>query len=181
MDVDVTRVLGGSAQGRGHPVASAVGELLAGMDYADCDELDEWMLAERERVRQAQRAALECEADRFEADGDFNAALATAQVLLEMEPVSEAAHRRIMRLHYLNNDRPAALQAYHRCQAILRQTLCVDPLPETVALARQIERGTVLPGTAGRRSPIPPGAAPTAGAGRPRAGVGADGSRVERR
>jgi DNA-binding SARP family transcriptional activator len=121
VDTDVTRILGGSANGSGYPIGGVVAELLAGVDYADCDELNEWLLVERERIRQAQRVALESEADRFEREGDFNPALATAHLLLEMEPVSEAAHRRIMRLHYLNNDRPAALEAYHRCQAILRQ------------------------------------------------------------
>ena len=51
---------------------------------------------------------------------DWDDALAHARELLALEPLSEAAHRRLMRLHYLAGDRVAALLAFDRCEQVLK-------------------------------------------------------------
>lgn len=70
-------------------------------------------------------------------------AIRYAKRLIDLDPVSEAAHRLLMRLHYLAGDRGAALRAYHHCREVLERELGVEPLPKTVTLARQIEGGEV--------------------------------------
>ncbi len=82
-------------------------------------------------------------AQQHEEQGRWHDAIMAAERLLELHPLSEEAHRRLMRLN-LNDDRPAALKAYARCRALLRQELQLDPLPETVQLALDIERQEVL-------------------------------------
>jgi tetratricopeptide (TPR) repeat protein len=46
-----------------------------------------------------------------------------------------------MRLHYLQGDRAAALVGYERLKEVLRREFGAEPMPETLALAREIERG----------------------------------------
>jgi DNA-binding SARP family transcriptional activator len=131
------------------------GPLLPGVDFDDRPDLSDWLHAWRERLEHAQTRLLTRAAAEQEAAGDLSGAVSTTLRLLDLDPVSEDAHRRLMRLHYLAGDRPAALRAYGRCREALLRELGVEPLPETVALAREIERGEVrAPAGRGRRLPL---------------------------
>lgn len=68
----------------------------------------------------------------------FSAAIANTQRLLRVEPLHEAGHRELMRLHMANGDQARALSAYHRCAALLRQELGVDPSPATLTLYQRL-------------------------------------------
>ncbi len=124
---------------------SLEGELLAGNDYDDCPDLNDWVLAARERLESGRREALSSEANLLEAAGDYQKALGRSQQLLARDPISEDTHRRIMRLHYLAGDRPAAIRAFEQCKTILGTQLGVEPLPETQNLAKLISSGDGLP------------------------------------
>ena len=121
------------------------GELLANVDFDDCPELSEWVLAARERLEAGRREAGVSESNRLEQAGDYAAAIGRARQLLLRDPISEDAHRRLMRLQYLANDRPAAMLAFHQCQSVLKTQLGVEPLPETQHLASLIVQGQTLP------------------------------------
>lgn len=112
------------------------GEVLQGLVYDDLPDLDLWVEAQRGRWREWQGVALRQEVRRHEAQGEYDAALTLALALHDLDPVSEDAARRLMRLHYLRGDRSAALRAYSRCAEVLRREFGVDPLPETQDLAR---------------------------------------------
>jgi DNA-binding SARP family transcriptional activator len=120
------------------------GELLEGLEYDDCPDLTDWLLVKREALNALRVAALERRSAACERSGDMRAALTYAEQLLELDAVSEVAHRRVMRLHYLNGDRGAALRAYARCRATLERELGVAPLAETSALAATIQAGQPL-------------------------------------
>ncbi|RIH89472.1 ATP-binding protein [Calidithermus roseus] len=141
-----------SGEGRGLELQ---GELLEGHDYDDCPEFEEWLIYERERLQELRIEALNLIAERLEREGKLAEALSWAQKLLEEDPLSEAAHRRLMRLHYLLGDRAAALRAYARCVEALQRELGVEPLPETRSLAQEIERGGLAPQPALIRKRIP--------------------------
>ena len=100
------------------------GELLPGC-------YDEWILPERERLRQRHRQALEQLLSLFEGQGDTVTAIRYAQRLLGLDPLSEDLYRRLMRLFALNNDRASALHIYHTCVTILQREMGVDPDPAT--------------------------------------------------
>jgi DNA-binding SARP family transcriptional activator len=123
------------------------GELLAGNDYDDCPDLNDWVLAARERLESGRREALSSEANRLETAGDYQKALGRAQQLLARDPISEDSHRRVMRLHYLAGNRPAAIRAFEHCKTILEVQLGVEPLLETQNLAKLISVGDHLPQT----------------------------------
>jgi DNA-binding SARP family transcriptional activator len=116
------------------------GTLLGGFEYDDCPDFDEWLQVERERLLTLRLEALEGEAERLEREGHLSQALGYARRLVEADPVSEAAYRRLMRLHYLLGDRAAALQTFARAQEALRRELGVEPLQPTVELAQAIAR-----------------------------------------
>ena len=144
VSVDAVQLELGAFAGDDAAVIAGSGELLEGMDFEDCSDLTDWLLARRESLSGLKVAALERLADASEQGGDFRAALLHAQQLLELDAVSEVAHRRVMRLHYLSGDRGAALRAYQRCSQVMQRELGVAPLPETTALARSIEIGQQL-------------------------------------
>lgn len=152
---DVTELQSLVASGHGHPLLEHPGELLQGHDYDDCPEFEEWLIYERERLQELRIEALNLITERLEREGKLAEALSWAQKLLEEDPVSEAAHRRVMRLHYLLGDRAAALRAYVRCVEVLQRELGVEPLEETRTLAQEIERGGLAPRPATIRKRIP--------------------------
>ncbi|MCU0950382.1 MAG: AAA family ATPase [Burkholderiaceae bacterium] len=112
--------------------------LLGGEPHDYSAELAAWLA--RERARRAGRAqqSLAARIDAAEQAGDFAGALALAEELLAHEPLSEAAHRRVIRLHYLNRDRAAALLAFDRCERVLKDEVGTKPSAETLALLAQV-------------------------------------------
>ena len=88
---------------------------------------DEWILVERERLKQMYVAALEGLAEQEEAAGDYSDALRRTLRLLQVDPLREETHRRVMRLHALSGDRAAVLHAYQNCATQLQQELGVEP------------------------------------------------------
>ncbi len=100
------------------------GELLPGC-------YDEWILPERDRLRQRHLQVLEQLLRLFEVQGDNVTAIRYAQRLLGLDPLSEDLYRRLMRLFALNNDRASALHVYHTCVTTLQRELGVDPDPAT--------------------------------------------------
>ncbi len=107
------------------------GELLPGC-------YDEWILPERERLRQLHRQVLEHLLRLFEARGNTVSAISYARRLLALDPLSEDLYRRLMRLFALNNDRANALHVYHTCVTILQREMGVDPDPATREVYEQI-------------------------------------------
>src|SRR6266851_924439 len=111
-----------------HPLQAALvladslyrGELLPGC-------YDEWILPERERLRQRHLQALEQLLRLFEGQGDHVTAIRYAQRLIVLDPLSEDLYRHLMRLFALNNDRASALRVYHSCVTILQREMGVDP------------------------------------------------------
>jgi DNA-binding SARP family transcriptional activator/predicted ATPase len=100
------------------------GELLPGC-------YDEWILPERERLRQRHLQALEQLLRLFEVQGDTVTAIRYAQRLLGLDPFSEDLYRHLMSLFTQNNDRASALHVYHTCVTTLQREMGVDPGPAT--------------------------------------------------
>ncbi|MFB9990926.1 BTAD domain-containing putative transcriptional regulator [Deinococcus oregonensis] len=114
--------------------------LLSTCTFDDCPELDDWLRAERERMEEWYLLALREHAARLEQTGDYGAALICVRRLLNLDPFSEDAHQRLMRLHALTGNRHRAWLAFERLCALLRREFGVDPLPETAALAQSLRQ-----------------------------------------
>jgi DNA-binding SARP family transcriptional activator len=119
------------------------GDLLAG-------RYDDWVLAERERLRGLQLAALERVCATLEAEGRLSEAIGWAERLVAADPLREDAYRRLMRLHDARGDRARALSVYHGCAATLERELGVDPSPATRAAYEALLPGVPDAAASGR-------------------------------
>ncbi len=128
-------------------------DLLGGLDFTGQAELAGWVEAARRRWREQRDAALAAAAAVCETNGAIVRGLAYAQRLVDSDPLSEHAQRRLMRLHYLRRDCSAAIASFERFEARLKDELGTRPSAETIELLATIERSAAaLPA---RRAVVP--------------------------
>jgi len=111
-------------------------------------EFDAWLALQHSRRRERVGAALAELCDAAERAGDWDDALIHAGELLALDTLSEAAHCRVMRLHYLAGNRAAALLAFDRCEQMLKDEVGTAPSSETLTLLATIQQsnaGTTHP------------------------------------
>src|SRR6185436_15012266 len=105
---------------------------------------EEWHAAQAEALRAELSDSLERAIQEERAADRLPKATALARRWLELDPLNEAAHRELMRLHALAGDRSAAIRQYHECTQLLDRELGVAPLAETVALYEAVKEGAAL-------------------------------------
>lgn len=88
---------------------------------------DEWILPERDRLRQLFSQAAERLIVLLEQERDYDDAISTARRLLRHDPLHEATYHQLMRLYALRGDRAAALRVYHSCATTLERELGTEP------------------------------------------------------
>lgn len=96
------------------------GELLPGW-------YDEWVLLERERLRQLRMHALEALAEKLAAEGRYGEAVQAAYAAVVAEPLRESAHRAVVRVHLVEGNVAEALRAYDAFRTLLAEELGVAP------------------------------------------------------
>ena len=131
--------------------ASLLGDLRA----PESPELDAWLDSRRAARRAVARHAEESRIEALEAAGDVASALPLALALLDGDPLSEDAHRRVIRLHYLRGDRAAALLAFDRCEQQLKDEVGAQPSAATLALLATIEQSAPVAYSAQVRGALP--------------------------
>jgi len=99
---------------------------------------DDWLAPFRGEYRQRVCETLRRLATLFEEQAEFANAIRFAERLVALDPLGEADHQLLMRLHTANHDRASALRAYHRCMRVLRREMGIDPGPATVDLFERI-------------------------------------------
>ena len=111
------------------------GDLLAGFSVRGGGiAFEDWLVGEQERLRESALQALRSLVDHFAARGEYDAALVYGRRLIEVDPLSEEAHREVMRLYVLAGRRRRALTEYEELADLLARELGVEPLPETRSL-----------------------------------------------
>jgi DNA-binding SARP family transcriptional activator len=120
---------------------------------------DDWISSLRDHYRQKFAYALGRLAVLFEERGDFEAAIRHAERLVAQDPLRDAHHQLLIRLHIGNHDRAGALRAYHQCMRVFRRELGVDPDPATREL---YQRALKSESPAASRSAPPPNTVPSA-------------------
>lgn len=134
------------------------GEFLPGFHVDDTPELERWIDEKRrELARRAVEAALAL-SEREEERGEPAAAAVWARRLVALDPLSEAAVRRLMRLLARTGERARALEAFDELARRLGEELELTPSPETADLAGSIRAGD---------RPVPPSPTDLAAAGAP--------------
>jgi predicted ATPase/DNA-binding SARP family transcriptional activator len=87
---------------------------------------DDWILPEREQLRQAYANALERLVAFLESQDQPRAALKYARHLVRHDPLREEAYRGLMRLHAACGDRAGVRRVYQTCAAVLERELGVE-------------------------------------------------------
>ena len=99
---------------------------------------EEWVLAERERLRDAYRGALRQVVKEYAETRQFEEAILYAHRMAQADPLREESVRNLMRL-YVAVGRPAdALYQYQELERLLQQELQVAPSSATRELAEQL-------------------------------------------
>jgi two-component SAPR family response regulator len=113
------------------------GELLPSWD-------EEWLVLEREELKQIQLQAFESCSNRLSRSGYHAAAMALAYEAIRADPLRESAHRQLIAIHLAQGNRVQAMQVYQRFSKILWDDYQVRPsqrLQELVeAGPRAVER-----------------------------------------
>ncbi|MBL8351083.1 MAG: AAA family ATPase [Burkholderiaceae bacterium] len=112
--------------------------LLQGVVSKDQDELACWLDQARQRQRRNQLATLQAAAQAAEAGQRWPEAIDAVQRQLAIDPLSEAGHRSLIRLHYLAQDLPRASAAFGVLKALLEAEFGAAPSAETLALMRLV-------------------------------------------
>ena len=119
------------------------GDLLEGFYVRQAPAFEEWVLAQRVRLRDLALDALHTLAVHHTRRGPAGhaAAMAYTARLLALEPWREEAHRQLMLLLASSGQRGAALAQFEACRRVLAEELGVEPGAETVALYSRIRDG----------------------------------------
>ena len=133
--------------------AKAGAPLLGSLKFDDSPEFDAWLAARRSSQHTGQTAQLRERIARAENEGDLDAALGAAQELLSADPDAEAAHREVMRLHYLRGDSAAGLVVHDRLVRHMAQVHNARPHADTEALARALRESSAPLHAAPRATP----------------------------
>ncbi len=119
---------------------------------------DDWLQPIREQYRRQLAQVLHRLASLLEASREYPAAIQHAERLVALDPMAEAHHQLLIRLHAGNRDRASALRAYHQCKQVLRRELGVSPDAATRELFDQVLRSEP---SGGARAEPPPTIAAT--------------------
>jgi DNA-binding SARP family transcriptional activator/pimeloyl-ACP methyl ester carboxylesterase len=122
-------------------------DFLAGFALPDCQEFEEWAFFRREALRSRLVQALERLIETQIAAGAARTAVLHATRLVGLDPLSESAHRHLIRAHLVAGDRAAAERQLEACAGHLQQELGVILDPATVALLQEPSKSIEAPQT----------------------------------
>ena len=164
IDVDVTSFERLAASAEADALAAAIalyrGDLLEGLAVQEAP-FEEWLLTERERLRElAVETLAKLLAHHLKA-GNRDEAIQAAVRLLGLDPVLESVHRALMRLYAQQGRRGAALAQYQACVSVLERELGIEPEAETKRLYHEVLQSRAVHSAArGVSHPVPEAVVP---------------------
>ena len=117
------------------------GPFLEGFDVPGAVRFEQWKDEWRAKLMPRIRDSLVKQMDAGRRIGNFEAVERHAQVLLDLDPLSEDAVRGVMEARAWVGDRTNALKAYSRFAARLTEELDAKPSPELVRIADLLREG----------------------------------------
>jgi DNA-binding SARP family transcriptional activator len=120
------------------------GDFLEGFHLRSCQNFDEWIIIERERLRNLVITALQKLVRHHINSGNFKSAIPYLRQVLDLNPLLETAHQQLMKSLTFIGQRESALNQFDICRAILKEELSVSPSDDTRELFEQIKSGKLL-------------------------------------
>ena len=127
-----------NSQHLGRAARLYAGDLLSGFFVRDCPPFEEWLITSQERLRESALASFHTLVGACLRRGESRMGIHYARRLLAIDPLSERAHRQLMRLYAQSSRRTRALAQFEELRNLLNQELGVEPLAETTALYQSI-------------------------------------------
>jgi DNA-binding SARP family transcriptional activator len=130
--VDV-RVLLAFGRASVHSSARSAIAGLAGISWFDLsldllpDWCDDWLVDDRESMRQLRLHALESLTDELSLSGRHAEAIQSALAAVRLEPLRETAQAALIRAHLAEGNRSEAIRQFNRCRDLLAAELDVEP------------------------------------------------------
>jgi DNA-binding SARP family transcriptional activator len=144
-----------------HHLSAAVqlyrGEFLAGFFVKDSPPFEDWLGTQQVRFREAAVEVLQRLIESYRRRGEYRFGVHYARRLVAIDPLSEEAHRTLMRLFALSGQRSRALAQYEELTNLLLHELAVSPLEETRRLHDSILAEALEEKVATARDPEPIG------------------------
>ena len=109
-------------------------------DYLEDEPYAEWAQMPRIQWRRRYEQLLINLAEAYGQNGRFQQAIIYCREALTLDNLNETAYRLLMRCHASLGERATALKIYDEAVQILQDDVGIDPTPETVELARQIQQ-----------------------------------------
>lgn len=106
--------------------ATSINRIAGGSDLLG-DWYDDWVLVEREHLRQLRLQALERLAVELARRSLFGRATETALAAVAAEPLRESAHRALIAVHLAQGNRSEAIRQYARYRHLMREELDLEP------------------------------------------------------
>ena len=100
---------------------------------------DEWVLVERERLRQLCLHALESLCERLQDLGRHGEAIEAALAAVRGEPLRESARRVLIAVHLEEGNLSEALREYGSYERLLHDELGIEPSPLITGLVRDLQ------------------------------------------
>ncbi|MBZ0303486.1 MAG: AAA family ATPase, partial [Anaerolineae bacterium] len=119
------------------------GHFLEGFHIRDASGFEGWMVIEQERIRNRVLETLHHLGAYYLQRGQYSSGTAHITRALQLDPLSEQAHRLMMLLLAQNGQRSAAMAQYETCRQVLENELGVEPEDETVELYERILAGEI--------------------------------------
>lgn len=125
----------GTAEALAEACALYNGDLLANQPVSE-PGFEEWLLPERERLRELAREAFWQHFQSNIWQDDTAAAMRDARRYLDIDPYCERMHQALIRLHLALGERALAARHYLRLKETLARDLQIEPGPEIAALVQ---------------------------------------------
>ena len=109
-------------------------------DYMEDEPYAEWVQHARMQWQRRYHQLLTNLAEAYGKNGSFDKAITHCRTILGLDKTNENAYRLFMRCLASLGERGAALKVYNEAVQALQEEIGVDPMPETMELARQIEQ-----------------------------------------
>ena len=133
------------------------GHLLPAFVVKESEDYSDWLHEKREQLRELAVRNLRALVGCYLEQGDYALGIDHAQALVELDPLSEEAHRTLIHLYFLAGRRSQALLHYQSFAERIEHELQVKPLAETTALYESILSDSAPgPLTARRIDPVGP-------------------------
>jgi DNA-binding SARP family transcriptional activator len=117
------------------------GPFLEGFSLPASREFEHWCTVERVALENQYLRILNQLVNHCTVRGETSQAIINAQRYLEIDPLSETMHQRLIQLYAATGDRHLALQQFERCSSMLESELGVSPLPETWGIYQAVLQG----------------------------------------